>query len=331
MDNLETKCVTCTSVSTERVRTLSRWLHVFRGTGRRVASGARMGGRTLAKSARAVFTRAQRAVRVLEPWGVLIAVMALFLAGMGLTVELHDRQSERVFRAWQVVSGDRGGRGSGLREAPEYLNLERGGLWCGDWVGWLVSRPGHSCLLPRKRREWLTGLRAPGTLAGIQLPNALLPLADFDGSSLDDADSSGVLLECASFDKATLNRVNLSDANLKSANLRGADIQFADLRGAHLWFADLYAVDLLSADMRGADVTAANLDVSRLSQAQLDQTCSSGGYPPRKLAEGLEWHGRSCEGGKDVDVTNATSQDVPPLDLNSFIEANRRCSERSWR
>ena len=44
-----------------------------------------------------------RFVCSIQPWGVFATLAALVITLIGLMVDLEDRQSERVFRAWEVV------------------------------------------------------------------------------------------------------------------------------------------------------------------------------------------------------------------------------------
>ena len=90
----------------------------------------------------------------LQPWGVVLASVSLIVTVMGFAVEMEDRQSERIFRAWQVVlqatrdtipdevSGTpRSSNSDGeplnysptsIREALEYLNRSFPGRICDD-------------------------------------------------------------------------------------------------------------------------------------------------------------------------------------------------------
>ena len=98
-----------------------------------------------------------------EPWGIILTLIGLVIALITVVVDLEDRQSERTFRAWQVVREyeDRAGApGSSLREALQFLNREFDGAWCGFLVSWTSQRltgNRRECLFPRKVGESLAG------------------------------------------------------------------------------------------------------------------------------------------------------------------------------
>ena len=46
-----------------------------------------------------------RAVHELQPWGIVLTLVGVVIALITIMVDLEDRQSERIFRAWQVVRG----------------------------------------------------------------------------------------------------------------------------------------------------------------------------------------------------------------------------------
>lgn len=164
-------------------------------------------------------------------FGALIAVVTF-------VVDLEDRQSERIFRAWQVVRefASRSEGGSSLREALQFLNREFDGSLCWFPVGWgseKLTGNRRECLFPSKNRESLVGLRARRVdLTGIDLSGA-----------------------------------NLSGANLSGANLRGAILRHAILRNATLIAADLVSADLSGADFSGADLSANNFSRSDVRRA----------------------------------------------------------------
>ena len=118
-----------------------------------------------------------RFVREFEPWGIVFTVLGLAVALVTIVIDLEDRQSDRVFRAWQVVREFEirnleldgfsivGAGGSSMREAVELLNREFDGFMCVPGVGWiseaLTGNDRRECLIPKKKREWLTGLKGP--------------------------------------------------------------------------------------------------------------------------------------------------------------------------
>ena len=213
--------------------------------------------------------RCHRLVRGFEPWGIVFTGIGVFLTGLGVAialvtimVELEDRQAERIFRAWQVMLTEPAG--SSQREAAEYLNREFDGFMCRSWVNSLSIRlTGNSrrgCLIPKKERELLAGIRAASAnLTGVNLPNAFLPVANLTGAILLGADLTG----------ADLTDADLPGANLTDANLTRADLTRADLTDANLTGANLTGADLTDAFLTGADLTRANLTRAGLTQAQL--------------------------------------------------------------
>jgi hypothetical protein len=87
-------------------------------------------------------------VKEAEPWGILAAVLALFVSFLAFRSDLEDRMEERSVEAWQLLATKASGN-SGKREALEYLNNESDGGLC----------LGGLCLLwPPKTRTPLVGL-----------------------------------------------------------------------------------------------------------------------------------------------------------------------------
>jgi len=131
-------------------------------------------------------------------------------------------------------------------------------------------------------------------LAGDDLREANLVLANLSGAYLGWANLSG-----ANLNGANLTRANLGLADLTSAYLGLADLTGAKLRGANLSPADLSGAKLEDADLTGANLTGANLtraylggaglngadltNVKYSGQKQLDQACGNS----TKLPEGL--------------------------------------------
>ncbi len=140
-----------------------------------------------------------KAVVVIEPWGIILAVFGFVISIAGFILELDDRQSERTFRAWEVIlsSQGQGNNGSSVRKALEYLNREFDGRFCGEWgrsvSSALSGNNDRACLLPKKKKE---------SFANVDL------------------------------NKAILSGVNLSGADLRGAGLSGTDLSGANLSGA---------------------------------------------------------------------------------------------------
>ena len=256
---------------------------------------------------RRVGRKAQRFAGVFEPWGIVLTLVGVGIALITIFVDLEDRQSERVFRAWQVVrafetsneeQANVGAQGSSLREALELLNREFDGFLCIPGVRWvsglLTGDRRRGCLFPMKRRESLAGLLALGAvlwgsdLRGADLRGADLRDADLRGAYLMEArlkgaNLSGAHLVSSRLMDADLDDVDLSNARLIQANLRYSGLKDADLRGAVLFGADLSFTYLTGADLRGADLMYANLSGAGLTEAMLagadlSEACLSGAY-----------------------------------------------------
>lgn len=111
-----------------------------------------------------------RAVKEIQPWGILVAVVAL-VSLAAFWIDYSDRVEERTVRAWQLLTTRAPGN-SGKIAALEYLNQEDG-LFCGE----------QGCLLTLKPRTPLVGLDLSSSpeagarvfLQGVRLPNANLP------------------------------------------------------------------------------------------------------------------------------------------------------------
>lgn len=256
----------------------------------------------------------QKAVRFIEPWGISLAVIGLLLALIAFLIELEDRQSERIFRAWDVVLKSEASRASGgsARQALEYLNREYDGWGCGILMHQIsltfTGVKSRECLIPRKRRE---------SFISVQLPKAILVGANLEGAILDNAN-----LASSSLAHSNLRGASLAGVNLESVNLYGADLSFSDfddtlsfisdifgatgprlentnlqnalLAEANLSDADLGRTLLTGAILTQSDVSGARLaSVIGLTQEMLDRAC--GARPPATLPKDLSWRSQRCE------------------------------------
>lgn len=204
------------------------------------------------------WSRLHRGVVAIEPWGILVAVVALVLTVVQFWADYQDRVNERVVRAWTLVTTPAPGN-SGKIDALEYLNREDGWL-CFEWL-W------DGCVIVLKSRsEFVEIDLSPWRLDG----NAFLVGVDLQGANLQNAILS----------KANLKDANLSEADLSEADLSSADLSGADLSGAKLKRADFtvsrapginLAADLSGADLSGADLTEARLAGVDLSGANLSK------------------------------------------------------------
>ena len=267
-----------------------------------------------------------RFVCAFEPWGIVLTLMGIGIALVTMLIEFEDRQSERIFRAWEFVY-NMPPVGTSHRAALEYLNREFDGFVCGNLVNFfseLVTGDGRrTCLIPPKYRESLVGVEARGAdlsfaefsganfsmaelvdsnlrsavLIGADLRNAKLEFAELNFAKLEDANFSFAYLSLANLDHATLTgsffiRSELSSASLKNAILTDANLIDADLTGANFNGADLSGAALTDADLTDTDLTNANLDGTFVTQSQLDSACGS--KVPLNLPTGLEWRSESC-------------------------------------
>lgn len=262
--------------------------------------------RVLADRTVAAARGSHRFVRHFEPWGVVIAIVGLSMAVVSMLIDLEDQQSERVFRAWQVVAefqvdeeqagttrriqGRDDGRpqiGTFLREAVELLNREFEGFLCLPGVNrlsyQLTGSEDRECLFPKKRSEVLYGISLrDANLVAAHLPRANLNGANLSyaslgganltgsfllGSDLSHADLANAQLRCATLSRAILRHSSLEGANLRRAFLVDAELQHANLGGA-----ELIEAKLLGADLKGADLGRARLRDADLSGARLAET-----------------------------------------------------------
>jgi hypothetical protein len=172
-----------------------------------------------------------RIVRGTEPWTILLAVIALAFTFTTILVEFEDRQSERIFRAWEVVlrisevnQGRQIGSGSAAREALEYLNRSFAGWGCTDFITdrslKMTGNDKRKCLLPRKNRESFANMRMSGV-------------------DLTDIDLREANLEDATLENVIFNQANLSDAIFSGSVITSGEFFRANLQGAKFYSAEL--------------------------------------------------------------------------------------------
>lgn len=256
-------------------------------------------------------TYGHRLAHKLQPWGVGLTFVGLLIASLAFMVDLEDRQSERTFRAWQVVRGFEnqvrdervpgevvGAYGSSLRVALEFLNRDFEGFICGSGVGfvskYLTGNLTRRCVFPRKNKESLTRISAfssdltGASLAGANLSSAVLQYVNFSHADLTGADLSEADLTGAQLVRAHLTGANLKNAWLTGADLTGANLTTADLTGVDFEYADLARTSLNCADIARAEFQ----DAKNLEQQQLNAAC--GTAKPRNLPSDLGWTSREC-------------------------------------
>ena len=267
-------------------------------------------------------------VREFEPWGIIIALLGLTMALFTIVMDLEGQQSERTFRAWQIVWGFEsrgaessatlrtGASGSSLRKALEFLNQDFDGILCASWVSGvslrLTGNPHRTCFIPEKKRESLAGFTGRGAdLSGINLQDGILTEANLQFADLRSANLMGAMLTGANLAGAKLTGGDLTGAKLSAADLTFADLTFADLTFADLSVAYLTSAKLTGADLTGAILTGAVLTDADLSsaklgfsashpsvtQAQLDAAC--GISSPLSVPAGLVWRSAPCRSIKE--------------------------------
>ena len=205
--------------------------------------------------------RVHNVIKEIQPWGILLATVALSLSLLQFWLEHGDRVEARHVRAWQVVTTKAPGN-SGKIAALEYLN-KLDGLFCFQWLEgtltWLHGDKGKDvgCVILMKPRTPLVGL-------------------DFSYSSEDLSkerpSSPGVYLQNINLDNAILTDSQLPNANLAGSSLKKAILTNADLEGANLRNANLFHANLTGTILRGADLTEAKLSGTTLRAAKLDRT-----------------------------------------------------------
>ena len=228
---------------------------------------------------------AHRFVCTIEPWGIFFTVVAVFLTLIALMIELEDRQSQRIFQAWEIVldankilNEDNSSQrqeasrqspngsssrhiqlppvlGSSVRQALEFLNRDFKGQFCYKIIHsiseWMTGNKSRKCVFPQKNREAFKGLE--------------LPEIDISGAKLQYAN-----LEQANFSRANLNNVDLENANLRQVNLREAELEGAILTNANLTSATLIKTELTKVkNLKGAKFEDANFTDADLSSLDL--------------------------------------------------------------
>jgi uncharacterized protein YjbI with pentapeptide repeats len=278
--------------------------------------------------------RFHRRIKETEPYGILLAVLALVLSLVTFWIDYEDRVQERTVRAWQLLTTPATGN-SGKREALEYLNSEDEGICL---FGYCIGR---------KERTPLVGIDLssmdgePRTfLQNVDLSNADLSqmkatFANFSNATLRNAnlaraDLSNAKLWRADLRNAVLVIADLSNAALAYADLSNADFRHADLSNANLALADLsnaYLVDadLSKASLRGADLNNANLYGADLSNANLARADLSNARLARADLSKANLEGANLSNAYLVDA------DLSNADLSEADLSNADLSEADFR
>ena len=255
----------------------------------------------------------ERFARWFEPYGILIAVCALFAAFATLWLEFDLRDAtltalkqERDLRekTLTALQEEKELRSKTLAALEHDKLLREASL-----LAMLADRlevayeekapyAGHVPILERLARLGLdlrnidmTGIRFDVD-DGIDLSGADLSHVHFSGADLGDAKLADANLTETSFRRAALHGVDLRNANLTEANLREADLTRANLGGALLMRTTLKDTNVSNADFQNA---------RGLRQDKLDEACAGLEDPPDNLpkdsqtGDQLVWNGGVCE------------------------------------
>ena len=121
-------------------------------------------------------------------------------------------------------------------------------------------------------------------LAGADLFRANLENANLRGANLQGTHLEVAFLHRAKLQEAFLEDASLLETNLENADLRGANLENANLVGANLGYADLRRSNLEDANLGDANLTRANLRNADLTGANLQGADLDGA----ELPEGFE-------------------------------------------
>ena len=286
-----------------------------------------------------------RWVRSIEPWGVFLAfftgLVALIVALVALSIELDDRQSQRIIRAWEVVFDAReilassisvpaaeslapGSSlpplfhsqpalifhpppvpvlGSGVRQALQFLNSEFEESGCCGIVHWLSK-----LLAGNRSRPCIFPDKKRESFQGLRLPRIDISEAQLPDVDLTEANLTEANLTEANLTEANLTKANLSNAHLDEANLSGADLTGANLSDAVLTRAGLAGAVLTTANLSGASLVGADLSDAVLSGADLTGADLSGADLIRVNLSEMDLIDVTLTGANltEVDLTDAT-------------------------
>lgn len=231
-----------------------------------------------------------KVIRIVEPWGILLVVVALILA----TFQLRDsRDLNRAIYLQMLLERIDASRGQ-FNEIDMGLNL----------VMEATAQAGVS-------------------MSGLNLSQLLLSNADLDYADLSDANLSNARLRQISLVEADLTKSNLSTAAMWSANLTNTTLNYANLSGSNLKNATLNDASLIGAtldyvDLRNASLFGANLTGASLKHAIIDET----DFSDAKLVDSnleLTTISRSCFDGTDFADAELAGVKFYSVDLRHAI------------
>ena len=255
----------------------------------------------------------KRFARWFEPYGILIAVCALFAAFATLALEFNLRDAtlaalkeEKDLREKTLIAmeEERALRNKTLAALEHDQLLREASLLAMLADRLTVARKeeapyaGHVPILERLARLGLdlrnldmSDIRFDVD-DGIDLSGADLSHVNFGGAELVDAKLIGANLTEADFPDAKLHGVDMRNAVLTGTNLRQANLTRANLSGALLERTTLNETDVSNADFQNA---------KGLRQSKLNEACAGPEDPPVNLprdsrtGDQLVWNGRACE------------------------------------
>ncbi len=264
---------------------------------------------------------------ILETIGKLTVLVVLIAYIFGA----DDRERQRHYNAWQVVTGAEGQDSTaGRKEALEELNGDGQSL-----VGLVAEDADLSgidlegaVLDSAKLREtdlsganfqdatlWRADLEE-AYLADAQLNNAVLEEADLRKANLTGAELRNAELVYAKLDGSRLDRARLGGAELGNASLRNANLSGVQLQGATLTEANLFQVGLDNANLAESNLQGANLTNANLSGAELQGAVLKKAFLWETALTGAKLQGADFQGADltGADIRNTDLRDVKNLE-----------------
>lgn len=173
-----------------------------------------------------IFLYFDKLVNRLEPWGVLFAVLALFITIDTYQKDRKDRIEEMKARAEDRIN----------------LAISQFADGIGRQSAWNILR------------QYDVDLRS------LEMPSAYLPGADLSNQDLVRVNLNEAYLVESDLGGSNLSRANLQNANLEDADLENVDLKYANLNGANLSFANLSNADIRFASLQNVNLQGATLE-----------------------------------------------------------------------
>ena len=250
-------------------------------------------------------TRVARALRIFEPLGIGISILALLATMAALWITLQEISAERIARAEErrmrqatllALAYERihEARRKDINLPPSQKQTRAGQIpileeMVHQGVG-LDHLDGSCVNLASTSRRFFSEVGSVLGL-GVQLSKGRFWSADFSYSNLAEANFSGAELSYAQFRYAFLNSVKFEKSNIRGANFSNADLSHSVFRKVDLSHADFIDTNLSHVVFLG---------VTGLRQSQLDEACigsrsyihifDANGNPEQELI----WKGKTC-------------------------------------